>query len=441
MFIPFDELYKRDGRAGRDADGDGKLNEKGNQESGWGRAAAIAGGVAAIAGIAGLALARRRPMGLAQATARAAEKVKAAQRSTKAPVPVKAVQSSAKPAAAPAVSRPAVVRPQSLDEVRDSFFEIGKRNLGDADVDAFPGRNSTVLVASSDDVTVKNAIYAPLNGEMWVDFSEMKVEAGKQGGGAARSLLRDLVGYYDKSGINRIQITAEKVGAYAWLKFGFLPTEGSWEGLATSIGKRLDKDPDLASLPAAARARVKSILADPDPAASWQLADLYHDGESLGKKLLVGQNWHGKLDLNNATQRTRFETYVGAGTVKKFDGLSGLLLADEDDPFRVDIDRLDELVKADGRAGRDADGDGKLNEKAGKGRTILRQQGAIPKEALRIASPDVREVRHVADPQPNGMNNDRSGALGRKGLQPDMKVRPTLGNLGAKVPGKLRAIG
>src|SRR3954468_14629418 len=105
MFIPFDELYKRDGRAGRDADGDGKLNEKGNQESGWGRAAAVAGGVAAVAGIAGLALARRRPQNLAQATARAAAAVKAAQQKPAGPLLLPSPKAAAREYASTAPSK------------------------------------------------------------------------------------------------------------------------------------------------------------------------------------------------------------------------------------------------------------------------------------------------------------------------------------------------
>lgn len=98
----------------------------------------------------------------------------------------------------------------------------------------------------------------------------------------------------------------------------------------------------------------------------------------------------------------------------------------------VVLDPVAALAKTDGRAGRDADGDGKLNERdSHQGRRILQHQGNIPKEATRLTSVNVVERQHVSDGAV-----DRAGMLAPKAHRPDAKLRGPRGDLQAKTPGR-----
>ncbi len=73
------------------------------------------------------------------------------------------------------------------------------------------------------------------------------------------------------------------------------------------------------------RQHVQRLLLDPDPRAIWELSDLRDpaltaSGEpvltslgqpmTLGRQLLLGQRWHGTLNMGDEATMRRFDKYL-----------------------------------------------------------------------------------------------------------------------------------
>jgi hypothetical protein len=149
----------------------------------------------------------------------------------------------------------------------------------------------------------------------------LSVQPNARGTGAVPAMLSNQVDLYKKMGLSSVQLGANiDVGSYAWAKYGFVPkTQGDWDYLRgqTGVGRDWQQmkpqvDPDQAE-------HVDRILADPDPHAIWDLADVPYkapqgfgrdDNTTIGKALLMNKSWGGKLDLNGADSMQRFNDYV-----------------------------------------------------------------------------------------------------------------------------------
>lgn len=191
---------------------------------------------------------------------------------------------------------------------------------------AFSGDEKSKLVITIAQRGIETEMFAPGKakverffsfddqGRRNVDHVYFKLDSGQQGGSFAKQFLRDSMDAYQDMGVSRITLDANiDVGGYAWARYGFVPTEESWKELAQTSkafmhfgGSALDPD---------ARATVMSILNSQDPRSIWMLSDLtipYDDryANTLGKKMLLGSNWSGYLDLSDAEQMARFNAYV-----------------------------------------------------------------------------------------------------------------------------------
>jgi GNAT superfamily N-acetyltransferase len=56
----------------------------------------------------------------------------------------------------------------------------------------------------------------------------MTIPDEMQGSGYGRELMADLVDTGRLIGIDRINLRAEQIGRYAWVKMGFRPTDDAW---------------------------------------------------------------------------------------------------------------------------------------------------------------------------------------------------------------------
>jgi hypothetical protein len=136
--------------------------------------------------------------------------------------------------------------------------------------------------------------------------------------GTSKDILRSNIEFYRRNGISSVNLLADEVGGYAWAKYGFLPTQSSWNQLRTSLLERL-RSPEAADIPFKAKARAAAILQHDSPRAIWQISDMpdvtpFVDqaGEPLplSKWLLLNTVWDGTLDLNHSPSMTRFDKYV-----------------------------------------------------------------------------------------------------------------------------------
>lgn len=117
------------------------------------------------------------------------------------------------------------------------------------------------------------------------------------GAGIGKTILGNMMAIYQEQGVQRIHVDAGlDRGGYAWAKFGFRPTEKSWNN---DIKEWFIGAEDLFP------ADLKSKLNLNDSRAIWTVAD--HPG---GKEILSGSQWDGYLDLKDEEAMNRFYTYV-----------------------------------------------------------------------------------------------------------------------------------
>ena len=130
--------------------------------------------------------------------------------------------------------------------------------------------------------------------------------AATTGQGACKALFRTSLGVYKSLGISRIDVYANiDVGGYAWAKYGFKVTQHEWNSMRARFKDRIPS-----GISAAGRVRLLTVLNDPNPLANFVLSD-FMDGEvNIGKKFLLGMNWHGTLDLKDAFLSRRCMTYI-----------------------------------------------------------------------------------------------------------------------------------
>lgn len=138
--------------------------------------------------------------------------------------------------------------------------------------------------------------------EGYADHSSFEVEDVMQGRDVAKSVLAGQIDAYRKMGLREVRTTANlDVGGYAWAKYGFAPGEGDWNMLRREIYGKIDDY----SPPAPEYDAYSKILDSRDPKSIWALSD-----SPLGKNLLIGRYWNGKLDLRDRDSMARFDAYV-----------------------------------------------------------------------------------------------------------------------------------
>lgn len=132
-------------------------------------------------------------------------------------------------------------------------------------------------------------------------------KAGKQGAGGAKAFFRAALGLYQKLGISQVHLQANiDIGGYAWAKFGFKPEQATWDNYRKDMLKYVHK----LKFSAAAKEKLTQILKDPDPRAIFVLSDLKDGEKSVGKHMLLGTDWIGKLDLDDETSYRRLLGYI-----------------------------------------------------------------------------------------------------------------------------------
>ena len=69
-----------------------------------------------------------------------------------------------------------------------------------------------------------------------------KMFGGKQDAGHGKTMLGANVAMYQKLGMNKVEVHANiDVGGYAWARYGYVPTEGSWGELSYKINRNIDR--------------------------------------------------------------------------------------------------------------------------------------------------------------------------------------------------------
>ncbi|WP_158043387.1 hypothetical protein [Skermanella pratensis] len=178
------------------------------------------------------------------------------------------------------------------------------------------------------------------NGDLVVSHDAFVIQGDGQGGGIGRQVLKAQFDEYEKMGVARVAVHANiDVGGYAWARFGFVPTQKSWDSMRKSLkatislsqyepidNPKTDEERDYNAQVKRARElldngpvklsdwhkrRVMKMLNDPDPKAIWKVADARIGGRNIGKELLMNTYWNGEIRLADPDAMARFNHYTG----------------------------------------------------------------------------------------------------------------------------------
>jgi SPP1 gp7 family putative phage head morphogenesis protein len=159
--------------------------------------------------------------------------------------------------------------------------------------------------------------------ERSIDFDKKVAKSNylrvmQTGGGLAKELLGSQIALYKDLGIERVEVHANlDVGGYSWAKYGYVPTQQSWNGsgyssLAEGIKRKLDYIQDISG---DLKTLIRALCDNPDPRTLHLIADLTTpvpsaNNQSLGKAILLGSDWYGVLNLTDQPTVERFNAYI-----------------------------------------------------------------------------------------------------------------------------------
>jgi ADP-ribose pyrophosphatase YjhB (NUDIX family) len=144
-------------------------------------------------------------------------------------------------------------------------------------------------------------------GRLGVEHDYFSIPEAGEGKGYGKKFLRDSFELYKKMGVDNVHVHANiNVGGYAWAKYGFVPTQKSWDQLRKAV---YTGDVPKKYMPA-----VEAVLGSSDPKAIWALSDFkfasMSNTERFGKLALLGEDWEGNIDMTDQDAMRRFDAYV-----------------------------------------------------------------------------------------------------------------------------------
>jgi len=159
-----------------------------------------------------------------------------------------------------------------------------------------------------------------------VDHNYLSIgrEGSGQGAGVGKKLFDASLDLYDHMGMKAINVHANiDVGGYAWARYGFVPDQGSWDSLRSSV-RRYGLERDLKDASPAIKQKVASFLDNPDPTSIHGLSSIKEpwgrssEGKSqtVGMALLKGADWFGKINLTDSKKYAQVRAYVSKKKAK-----------------------------------------------------------------------------------------------------------------------------
>lgn len=202
-----------------------------------------------------------------------------------------------------------------------SFSASGAHAQINAELRAKPGMH---IFDRSGQLLAPNAYVGSIT--RYIDFNQHKFEnayfqlsSSVKGTGIAKWILKNQYELYDRMGITKGSVHAAlDMGGYVWAKYGFIPTRPDWRSVARRAQTLLAELVRTGQVDQQTRSEVERLLQSDDPMTIWRLADFNvpllgsnsAPDMTIGKKLLMGQHWHGNINLQNNVQRDRFNRYV-----------------------------------------------------------------------------------------------------------------------------------
>lgn len=130
-----------------------------------------------------------------------------------------------------------------------------------------------------------------------VEHSHFDLADDLQGKGIGKRVLRqEVLLYRDLGDIDEVLLLANgEVGGYAWARMGFVPRDqDEWDFLRHQLSRRIEFVKREKGYGEELVVGVREVLESEDPRAIHLLAD-----NPLGKDLLLGSSWKGKLQISD----------------------------------------------------------------------------------------------------------------------------------------------
>lgn len=181
-----------------------------------------------------------------------------------------------------------------LSRDNDIEFDFKTLNIGDEKI---------YLDYYSKDVRLERSFYINNKGAKEVHHDLFIIPAHIQGNGFSKKVFSDLYEQYRNAGIEIIDVQANiDIGGYTWARYGFMGKDQKSigdvirkaKGETLTLSEYEDFDKWLKSNSEQGRYNMRELSEKP-----------------YGKKLLLGTNWFGNIDLRNEAERLVFEKYLG----------------------------------------------------------------------------------------------------------------------------------
>lgn len=219
-------------------------------------------------------------------------------------------------------------------EVTDESFEIRVTLRGN-------GREVLLTYDGDKGTHATRYLFRDHDGSLVAYHDTLVVDEDRSGEGVARAILRGSLKTYEQIGVKEIWTYADlDVGAYAWARYGFVPTDPP--KLFRAVRSRLQALVNRVITPEE-YTQIMADLRPTDPTFVWRLADtrlkvsqerlaevepwlqeprydevrkrIDRDARqgviNIGLLALVGNPWHGRFQLGDSRQRQRLKAYIG----------------------------------------------------------------------------------------------------------------------------------
>lgn len=182
-------------------------------------------------------------------------------------------------------------------------FKINQRNLS-----FYEGKVNIEYRAKDGKFTMVRSLY--LDGTIkTVSHDLLMLNSDLQGGGLTKNLFKQLYKQYQSASLQQIEVHANiDIGGYAWGKYGFSAIRKLDVDYILEGAERLAKRGDLTKLELDHFKGLYKNHYKVKDAGPFPMHDIAQT--SYGKKVLLGSDWYGTIDLKNNAQRQIFEDYL-----------------------------------------------------------------------------------------------------------------------------------
>ncbi|UEM18666.1 hypothetical protein JL100_016235 [Skermanella mucosa] len=169
---------------------------------------------------------------------------------------------------------------------------------------------------------ISRNFYRDKAGDLVASHDGFVINGEGKGGGIGKQVLKAQFDEYERMGVSKVKVHANiDVSGYAWARFGFVPSQQSWDELRASMKFWINSDEVTTdglgneyqplNIPQRQRRALTRILDNPDPKGIWKIADARIGNRNIGKELLMERDWEGEIRLDDADAMARFNHYTG----------------------------------------------------------------------------------------------------------------------------------